>query len=89
MESSEKETSEDSSCYEETNFIEELEKEKQFWENYFINNYAYILRYIQNIKVSIFLFWIKIAWILLKYYYVIIINLNLDSLYVIILSHII
>ena len=56
MESSEKETSEDSSCYEETNFIEELEKEKQFWENYFINNYAYILRYIQNIKVSIFLF---------------------------------
>ena len=89
MESSEKETSEDSSCSEETNFIEELKKEKQFWENYFINNYAYILRYIQNIKISIFLFWIKIAWILLKYYNVIIINLNLDSLYVIILSHII
>ena len=42
MESSEKETSEDSSCYEETNFIEELEKEKQFLGNYFIYNYAYM-----------------------------------------------
>ena len=56
MESSEEETNEDSSCSEETNFVEKLVKEKQFLENYFINNYAYILRYIQNIKVSIFLF---------------------------------
>ena len=42
MKFSEEETSEESSFYEETNFIEELKKEKQFWENYFINNYAYI-----------------------------------------------
>ena len=42
MEFSEEENSEDSSSYEETNFKAELEKEKSFWENYFINNYVYM-----------------------------------------------